>query len=195
MPGSNAEQIGRRPFGFFRFLTIIAVAFLIITPFRFFVAQPFIVSGASMEPTLDRGEYLVIEELSYRFEEPARGDVIIFRYPLDPDIYFVKRLIGLPGESVEIQNGEVFVRKGDMFVKLDEPYVPAAVKTNESMITKLGASEYFVLGDNREASTDSRVWGPLKREHIIGRAYLRLFPFDEARMLPGEHVFSSTELD
>jgi signal peptidase I len=191
--GREESQKIRRSSGFFRFLTIVAVAFLIITPFRFFVAQPFIVSGASMEPTLDKGEYLVIDELSYRFEKPARGDVVIFRYPLDPDIFFVKRLIGLPGETIKIREGDVYVVSDGAEIMLAEPYVPVALKTNESLLTTLGPNEYFVLGDNREASTDSRVWGPVRGEHIIGRAFLRLFPFNEMHMLPGEHSFAVEE--
>lgn len=180
----------RRRNGFLRFFAFVFVAFLIVTPFRFFVAQPFIVSGASMEPTLDRGEYLVIDELTYRFEEPHRGDVVIFRYPLDPDIFFVKRVVGLPGETVEIRDGEVLIRKDGGTVALSEPYVRADQRTRESSLVVLENDEYFVLGDNREESTDSRIWGPLTRDYIIGRAFVRLFPFDEVQMLPGEHAFA-----
>lgn len=169
---------------------ITLIALLLITPFRFFVAQPFIVSGASMEPTLMPHEYLVIDELSYRFQEPRRGDVIIFRYPLDPAIFFVKRVVGLPGETVDIRDGHVFVRMGEgKVVQLEEPYVEPEHRTRESSVITLEDNEYFVLGDNRSQSSDSRVWGPVTRDHITGRAYLRLFPFDEIMMLPGAHAY------
>lgn len=185
-----SRQNPRRGSVFVGFLKFAIVAFLIVTPFRFFVAQPFIVSGASMEPTLDPREYLVIDELTYRFEEPARGDVVIFRYPLDPDVFFIKRIIGLPGETVQIRDGAVFVQSaGGTAIQLNEPYVPAGNNKKESSLITLADDEYFVLGDNRGASSDSRVWGPLTKELIVGRALIRLFPFNEASVLPGKYVF------
>lgn len=164
------------------------VALLIITPFRFFVAQPFIVAGASMVPTIDAHEYLVIDELSYRFHKPERGDVVIFRYPLDPDLFFVKRVVGLPGERVSVKDGGVVIGGGDDVLILAEPYVSSQTKGDMAPV-QLGAHEYFVLGDNREESADSRVWGPLADRYIVGRALMRVFPFNEATLFPGKHFF------
>lgn len=164
----------------FAFLTL-----AIIVPIRLFIAEPFIVSGASMEPTFDTGEYLVVDRLTYHFEEPERGDVIIFRYPKDPSKYFIKRIIGLPGETVEIRQGEVTI-KNKAYPKglaLDQSYVRFG--REDSGEVTLGSEEYFVMGDNRAASSDSRAWGALPRDNIIGRAFLRLFPLPKADLLPG----------
>jgi signal peptidase I len=167
------------------------VAFCIIVPFRFFIAQPFIVSGTSMEPIFTKGDYIVIDEISYRQTSPQRGDVIIFRYPLDPSIYFIKRVIGLPGETIRIENGIVSISNPERvsFVVLDEPYRVTQNKNNESSTTKLDRDEYFVMGDNRDSSADSRVWGPLQERFIIGRAIARLFPFNEISLFPGRYEF------
>ena len=113
-----------------------------------------------MEPTFHNGDYLIVDELSYNFEQPQKNDVIIFRYPLEPSKYFIKRIEGLPGEKI---------------------------KTNGKEIT-LKAGEYFVMGDNRGASSDSRVWGPLKENFIVGRAFVRLWPFNKLEILPGQQI-------
>jgi signal peptidase I len=168
------------------------VAFMVVTPFRLYVAQPFIVSGASMEPTFEQNEYLVVDQISYRFEEPERGDVIIFRYPLDPSSFFIKRIVGLPGEMVEIKNGEVFVYPLDdsgVHEPLTEPYIGAEDIQRDSVI-QLEDDEYFVLGDNRVASSDSRVWGPLHERYIVGRALARLLPLQNMELLPGSYEFT-----
>lgn len=170
--------------------TYTLIALCIVIPFRFFIAQPFIVSGASMLPTIAPREYLVIDVLSHTLKEPARGDVIIFRYPFDTTVYFVKRVIGLPGETVVITDGLVTIEKqsGELLV-LDEPYILDAHRTHESSTTKLSDGEYFVLGDNRKGSSDSRVWGPLEKKFIIGYALLRLYPFERMSFYPGEHRY------
>jgi signal peptidase I len=170
------------------------IAILIVVPIRLFIAQPFIVSGASMEDTFHTGEYLIVDQLSYYFHEPARGDVIIFRYPKDPSKYFIKRIIGLPGETISIDKGVVTITDKDhpTGYELVEPYakeMPPAPKEVE----KLGDREYFVMGDNRPESSDSRAWGVLQKERIIGRAWVRLFPPDVADYLPGWQVPSIIE--
>ncbi len=166
-----------------------AVALLIVVPIRMYVAQPFVVSGASMEPTFDSGEYLVVDELSYRFREPARGDVIIFRYPKDPSKYFIKRIVGLPDETITIKGSEVIVvnRAHPEGLVLPETYLDPGRLKSDFITVALSDGEYFVLGDNRKESSDSRYWGTLPRENIIGRAFLRLVPVARAAYLPG-HV-------
>jgi len=171
------------------------VALLIVVPIRFFVAQPFIVSGASMDPTFQNGDYLVVDELSYRFAEPERGDVVIFRYPADPSKFFIKRIIGLPDETVIIEAARVtIVNNGHPEgLVLDEPYLAEAGGRADFLQTRLDANEYFVLGDNRAASSDSRLWGALPRDHIVGRAFLRLLPITHIGVFPGAGMLSPAE--
>jgi signal peptidase I len=164
------------------------LALLIVVPIRMFVAQPFIVSGASMEDTFQNSDYLIVDQLSYYTRDPKRGDVAIFRYPRDPSKFFIKRIIGVPGDTVVIENESVIIRN-DSFpagVKLQEPYVDD-MQPNSYQKETLGANEYFVMGDNRDESSDSRVWGVLQEEYIIGRALVRLFPPSEFEILPGEY--------
>ena len=152
------------------------IALVIIVPIRLFVAQPFIVKGDSMVPTFENKDYLIVDQISYRFNEPRRGDVIIFRYPNNPSRFFIKRIIGLPGEEVIIEGGSVRIINEDHptgFI-LNEPYINDALFGQQS--TDIGEDEYFVMGDNRPASSDSRVWGPLHEDYIVGRALIRLFP-------------------
>lgn len=162
------------------------IALIIVLPIRYFIAQPFIVSGASMENTFHTGEYLIIDQLSYRFEDPARGDVIVFRYPKDSSKFFIKRIVAIPGDTIDIQEGIITLTQADGEVEiLDEPYIKS-MKKNTSLTEILGEKEYFVMGDNRDASSDSRVWGVLSQEKIVGRALLRLFPFSKVSVFPGE---------
>lgn len=170
---------------FTELLKFIVIAALIVIPIRFFVAQPFIVSGESMDPTFENGQYLIIDELSYRFAPPARGDVVIFRPPRAPQDFYIKRIIGLPGETVTIEDGQVLVGGG----ALGEPYVARPGNGPDSSVT-LGSDEYFVMGDNRPESSDSRVWGPLPRKNIVGRALVRLLPLDTASLFPGSAAYA-----
>ena len=165
------------------------IAILIVVPIRLFIAQPFIVSGASMEDTFHTGEYLIVDQLTYHFEEPTRGDVIVFRYPRDPSKYFIKRVIGVPGDTVTIENGVITIvnEANPQGFVLSEGYaetMPPAAK----LVEKIGDREYFVMGDNRDESSDSRAWGVLQEERIIGRAWVRLFPPQELDYLPGAAV-------
>ena len=161
---------------------------IIVTPVRWFIAQPFLVSGASMVPTIDANEYLVVDKVSYHFHEPERGDIVIFQYPLDTSIYFIKRVIGLPGETVIVHNGGVVVRGVDGSVRqLNEKYVVNAENMKKEMsTTTLAADEFFLMGDNRDASSDSRSWGPLPRKYMIGRALVSLYPLKDFGLFPGK---------
>ena len=158
-----------------------AIVALIVIPIRIYIAQPVIVNGLSMYPTFNNGDYLVIDELSYNFlREPTRGEVIVFHPPIAGSRYFIKRVIGLPGETVEIKDGKVFVN-GEI---LPETYLKQTTALDSAW--QLGQNEYFVMGDNRSASSDSRVWGKLPEQNIVGRALLRLWPVTEAAYLPGQ---------
>lgn len=170
---------------FTELLKFALVAAAIVIPVRLYVAQPFIVSGASMDPTFETGQYLIVDELSYHFEEPKRGEVIIFHYPKDPKQFFIKRIIGLPGETVKIENGQVeVVDKNGKAITLSETYIKNQ-GNGSNMIKTLGAGEYFVMGDNRPESSDSRSWGVLPEKNIVGRAFLRLLPVQTIGILPG----------
>lgn len=175
---------------FWEIVKVVILAVVIIVPVRYFVVQPFFVRGASMETNFFDGEYLVIDELSYRWREPRRGEVIVFRFPNNHAQFFIKRVIGLPGDTVRIENGQVVIVNPTYAqgVVLDESsYLPSGVRTGGQQTVQLGADEYFVLGDNRAASSDSRQWGTLELNEIVGRTLVRAWPltrvgwFSEAR--------------
>jgi len=163
----------------------VILAVVIVLPIRLFVAQPFVVDGESMHPTFENAEYLIVDELTYHFSAPKRGDVIVFRYPGNPSVFYIKRVIGLPGETVHIDHGDVSIKKADgSTITLTEPYVVAedATYTEDS---PLGTGQYFVMGDNRPESSDSRVWGVLPENDIMGRVFLRLLPPGRTGVFPG----------
>ena len=161
-------------------LAIVLVAAVIILPIRYFLVQPFYVRGASMEPTFYDREYLLIDEISYRFSEPERGDVVVFRYPHDPKEFFIKRVIGVPGDTIDVQNGQVIITNDEHMggVVLEEEYVTQVVTKGNEHVT-LNPDEYYLLGDNRSASLDSRSFGPVKEEYLIGKVWLRGLPISE----------------
>jgi signal peptidase I len=163
------------------------IVLLLVIPIRVFLAQPFIVSGASMEPTFSSGDYLIVDQLSYRFNDPQRLDVVIFQYPNNPSKFYIKRLIGLPGETVKINGTQVTIINDahpDGFT-LDESYIEPQHQSNDQLSISLEDDEYFVLGDNRESSSDSRVWGVLPERLLVGKAFLQLLPPSEIDFVPG----------
>jgi signal peptidase I len=164
------------------------IALLVVLPIRLFIAQPFIVRGASMDPTFHTGDYVIVDQLTYRFSEPKRGDIIIFRHPDHENVYLIKRIIGLPGETVEITGKEVLIRNktsGASFI-VDQSFIDESRLSNEFLPpTQLDQGEYFVMGDNRTQSSDSRVWGELPEVEIVGRALVRLYPFTQIGLFPG----------
>jgi len=161
------------------FIKVVVISVAIVLPIRTYIAQPFIVSGASMEPNFHNGEYLIIDELTYELRLPERGEVVVFRYPLNPSEFFIKRVIGLPGEKVEIKNGKITING----LELAEPYLLANLETAPNVKMELTENQYFVLGDNRPHSSDSRFWGALPKEKIMGRALVRLWPIAKAGII------------
>ena len=157
-------------------LKIFIIASVIVLPIRYFLFQPFIVKGESMMPNFQQGDYLIVDEISYRFKSPERGDIIVFKYPKDTSQKFIKRIIGLPGETVEIKDGKVIIYKDQKSFTLDEKYLSGPSETIGTLKLILLADEYFVLGDNREFSYDSRVWGSVQTKNIIGKVFLRVLP-------------------
>jgi signal peptidase I len=188
---TQSENTEKREHPLTEMVRFALLAIIIVVPIRMFIAQPFIVSGASMDDTFTNGQYLIVDQLSYYLHEPERGDVVIFRYPRDPSKFFIKRVIGLPGDTVTIEEAEVTITNEtnpDGFT-LSEPYVKS-MEVTAPRTEVMGPREYFVMGDNRDQSSDSRVWGVLQEERIIGRAWLRLFPPTTADFLPGKVDFT-----
>lgn len=164
--------------------TIKTLAIVIIVAFvlKTYLIQTFVIDGQSMEPNFHQNEYLLVDKLSYRLAEPRRGDVIVFIPPEEPTKNYIKRIIGLPGDHVEIQGGEIFVND----IKINEPYIKDKL-TISSVVAeydiKLKSGSYFVLGDNRNNSKDSRSIGPIPEKNIIGRTFIVLFPFKNTRLV------------
>lgn len=163
---------------------IAILALVIVLPIRYFLFQPFIVKGESMDPNFQSGDYLIVDEITYRFSEPQRGDVIVFKYPKDTTQKFIKRVIGLPGEKLLVKDGQITITQGDKNFVLIEKYLPENLKTYGDVEVTLGPDEFFVLGDNREYSYDSRAWGKVPRQDIIGKAFLRIFPLAALSQIP-----------
>lgn len=168
----------------FELVKVVVISLAIIIPVRYFLIQPFYVKGASMEPSFHDHEYLIIDEISYRFSEPKRGDIIVFRYPKNPQEYFIKRVIGLPGEKIEIKDGGIYIYNDEYTdgVALEEKYLPEDIKTYGGFVkdvVDIGEGEFFVLGDNRNSSKDSRSFGAVKKSFVTGRVLLRGWPFNK----------------
>ena len=157
----------------FEVVKVVLISLAIILPIRLWLVQPFYVEGASMEPSFYDSEYLIINEISYRFENPQRGEVIIFKNPQNTKVYFIKRVIGLPGEDIEIKQGKVFINDE----LIEETYIEN-FSTQSNQVVTLKDDEYFVMGDNRTNSHDSRKIGPVGEEYIIGKVWLRGWPLD-----------------
>jgi signal peptidase I len=178
---------------------------VIIIPLRVFLIQPFFVQGASMEPNFEDKEYLIVNEFGYKttdigfvfggekrifftvkpFKELKRGDIIVFRYPKNPSVYYIKRVIGLPGEKIEIRDNKIKIynaQNPEGFVLDESGYLSSSVETNGDQVVQLSDTEYFVLGDNRNYSSDSRSWGPVPERNVIGKVLLRAWPFGKAQV-------------
>lgn len=163
----------------FEVIETIAIAVIAVVLVRTFIAQPFLVSGSSMQPNFENGDYLLVDELAYRFREPIRGESVVFKYPQDHKVYYIKRIIGLPEERVVISGGTVTVYPvGGEKKVLDEPYI-AGMSVPKNVDITLQKNQYFVMGDNRDFSYDSRSWGPVSSDELIGIVRFRLWPLDK----------------
>ncbi len=192
------EAVGKKERGllaatslfFLELVKIVILAGITIGLVRYFLFKPFYVKGQSMEPNFLEKDYLIIDELSYRMGEPQRGDVVVFKPMVGNKDYYLKRIVGLPGERVKIEDGKVFVYNDDhpLGVQVEEFYLSEG--TPGSMIETLGVDEYFVLGDNRDASYDSRRFGAITKKNIVGRAVIRGWPFSRVTTFsPPEYQF------
>jgi len=162
---------------------VITIALLIVIPIRMYLITPFFVRGQSMEPNFEDGDYLIIDKLSFRIAQPKRGDIIVFKAPLDAKSFYIKRIIGMPGETVKVTDGQVSIVNNDHPEgwNLSEKYLDNHKNTPGNIQIKLNVGEYFVMGDNREASYDSREWGSLRADKIVGKVWLRLAPVTKAK--------------
>ena len=154
-----------------------------------FVVRPFIVSGNSMDPNIKNGQYLIIDEMTYRFREPERGEVIVFKSPPEPTKYYIKRIIGVPGDRIEIKGTQITITN-DTYPEglvLQEPFISHTSK--DSLTLTVPSGQYFVMGDNRSGSYDSRSWGGLPKENIRGRALVRLLPLSTIEYLPADTTY------
>jgi len=176
---------------FMEFIKFAVIAAIIVLPIRFFIAEPFLVRGESMNPTFKNNDYLIVEKIGYRFEKPLRGEIVIFSSPSEQGRDLIKRIIGLPGETVEIDGTKVTIVQTDgTRLTLEEPYIDYnSISPKTGTVLKDG--EYFVMGDNRPNSYDSRGWGVLPFKNIIGRPLIRFFHFDKIGIWPGAHTFEN----
>jgi len=177
-PTKKTQVLRNVAWSFFEVVETLVISLVAVFLVRAFIAQPFLVSGSSMEPNFYNGNYLLVDELSYRFREPERGEVVVFKYPKNHKSFYIKRIIGLPGETIEISRGEVSIKKGEEELRLGEEYIAPAWTSGNTEVA-LGEGEYFVMGDNRNFSFDSRSWGSLESDEIVGIVRLRLWPINE----------------
>lgn len=165
---------------FLEVLETVVIAVVAVVLIRSFIAQPFLVSGSSMEPSFHHGDYLLVDELTYNFRSPQRGEIVVFRDPTTNSSYFIKRVIGLPGEHILIdENGVAIGTDGEDLILIEEYILDT--RTLRRYEVELGSDEYFVMGDNRAFSFDSRNWGPLHEDAITGLVRLRLWPLNAVK--------------
>jgi len=191
--GSQTPEVSKGSDRSILVYTVLAVGLAIVV--RFFVAAPYLVSGPSMEPTFENHDYLIVDRLTYDFAQPQRGDIIIFQLPQNTSETLIKRLVGVPGDTVSVSGNTVTItnKEHPKGLVLSEPYLDPADLGGQSGVTvTLGADQYFALGDNRKVSYDSRLWGTLPRKDIIGRVFIRLYPFNAIGALPGEARYSGS---
>ena len=175
---------------FLELIETVVIALSIFLVVYLLLVQPHQVNGESMVPTFKNGEYLLTDKISYRLGKPQRGDIIVFHAPEKANCPegtgcdFIKRIIALPGETISLQAGYFYVNGQ----KFDEPYLPAGLQTTggrfiEGKNITLGSNEYFVSGDNRPYSSDSRAWGPITPDEIVGKAFFRYWPLSVAGLI------------
>ena len=185
LSGAAAKSLAAAGLFFLELVKIALLALVTILLIRYYLFKPFYVKGASMEPNFKESEYLIIDEISYRFRAPERGEVIVFRYPENPKEYFLKRIIGLPGETVKVAEGRVYIynQSHPEGLIISEEYLSGNLLTAGEKTTLLGQNQYFVMGDNRDFSYDARYWGFVSHEQIKGKAmfvwFSLIFPFGE----------------
>ena len=163
----------------FELLESIIIAVLLALIIRFFLFEPFFIPSGSMEPTLQIGDKIIVNKIVYRFQEPKRGDIMVFKYPLDPARDYIKRVIGLPGEKLEIKDSVIYINDQP----IEEEYLPSNSNSANFGPVNIPENAYFMMGDNRNNSQDSRVWGTLPNNYIIGKALAVFWPVNRIGVL------------
>jgi signal peptidase I len=166
----------------------IVLAFIII--FRIFVLEPHNVSGSSMDETFKDGDYVIVDKISYRFKKPSKGDVIVFNPPAEANNSgrFIKRIISVEGETIEIKDSKTYINEKETMENFVKHISPKPASS-----TLLKENQYFVMGDNRYVSFDSRYWGPITSDEIQGRVLLRLYPFNKIQIFPGKKEYTENK--
>lgn len=178
----SIEELPEKPknSSFFKEITeSIVIAVLLAVLIRLFILEPFYIPSGSMEPTLKEGDRIIVSKLNYHFQDPARGDVVVFKYPRDQKRNFVKRLIATGGETVALKSSRLYINGQ----AVPEDYLPAGLRFNDYGPREVPQDNYLMLGDNRNNSDDSRVWGFLPRDLMIGKAVLIYWPLDRIRII------------
>lgn len=170
------------------FIQTLVIFGAIASAIYLFIAQPHKVSGKSMYPNFDNGDYIITDKITYKFEEPKRGDVVVFKNPKDESQDFIKRIIGIPGDKIMVEGGDVFLN-GE---KLEQPFLdsvttPSGLFLQDGQERVVPEGEYAVLGDNRPNSSDSREWGFLPKKEIIGRVFVRYWPKTTIGLFPAQY--------
>ncbi|MEW6448415.1 MAG: signal peptidase I [Bacillota bacterium] len=171
--------MGKRSGFFGDILESLVIAIVLAILIRAFIFQPFYIPSGSMMPTLFQGDRIIVSKLSYRFHPPERGDIIVFRFPLNEKKNYVKRLIGLSGETVQLSDGKLFINGRE----IPEPYLPPNTYFADYGPVKVPENSFFMLGDNRMNSEDSRVWGFLDRRLIVGKAIILYWPPNRIKLI------------
>lgn len=177
---------------FFDLIESIVVALSIFVVIYLFLVQPHQVKGASMDPTFHDGQYILTDKVSYRLHQPERGDVVVFKAPMNPDFDYIKRVIGLPGDKIIIQEGQVVVNGQpleDTYIESDTVLLPGQYMREGEEVT-VGTDEFFVLGDNRSHSADSRQWGMVPKKDIVGRVFFRYWPVNRLGLISKPEEFN-----
>lgn len=160
-------------------LESVAIAVLLAVLIRMFLFQPFIIPSGSMEPALQIGDRIMVNKISYHLGEPSRGDVIVFKFPMDPSRDFVKRLVATGGETVAVRDSKLFIN-GE---QVDEGYLPPGLMFEDFGPMEIPPGSFFMMGDNRNSSEDSRSWGMMPEDNIIGKAVIIYWPLDRIGLL------------
>jgi signal peptidase I len=192
MPKENGKEFKEKIlYGtgcFYELTKWIMIFILMLSMVHFFIATLFIVDGISMEPNYHTGQYVIVDRFQYLFGTPERGDVVVLKFPGDPEHKkYIKRIIGLPGENVIIQEGVVYINGK----KLEEKYLPEETLTLPNVNRTIKEGDYFLLGDNRPNSSDSRIWGVAARRYLIGRAWLIVYPFSDFKIINEEKLINN----
>jgi len=180
-PGKKDSRLAKFLLGLFDLVKTVVLIVVLTYGIRIFIIQPFIVEGQSMEPSFKNGDYLITEKISFRIRPPERGEIVIFHPPDNPEVNYIKRIVGLPGDIIKISDGAVHINGS----RIIEPYLVSNDKTlsaqKDGYTATLKADEYFVMGDNRNHSRDSREIGPIPTDSLVSRIWFRLLPIQEAK--------------